>query len=329
MGQENTTTSLARAIMKGRVRQAYIFAGMRGTGKTTTARVFAKSLNCLEAQEPTIAPCLKCRSCEAVQTGDDISVIEIDGASNNKVDDARKLIEEVGFYGMHGRFKIYIIDEVHMLTKPAFNALLKTLEEPPSHVKFILCTTELDKIPKTVQSRCQLFRFHPVPADIIADQLEKVAEQEGLETDDNVTIELAKMVNGSMRDGLTLLDQLINSAKDDKLTLGDLEGFFGKPSPKYIQNIMGALSSGNVAKTASAVKWLLERGFGEYYVITTLIDSLRSRMADRLGEPDKLKVIVDIILALEKLSRIIRTSEIPGALFEATLLKIALDRRNK
>ena len=328
VGQDSTVTALTNAIEKDRVRQAYIFSGIKGSGKTSTARVLAKSLNCLKAKTPVAKPCQMCRSCKAVQTGDDISVIEIDGATHNKVDDIRKINKEVGTYGMHGRFKIYIIDEVQMLTKPAFNALLKTLEEPPSHVKFLLCTTDLGSIPATVQSRCQVYRFYPVKEKDIVEQLNCVLAAEGQKAEADVAQELAEMVNGSLRDALTLLDQVINVA-GDILTAGAIRSFYGKPKRSHVAEVLAALSTGNAGKTSAAMKKLTRRGFSEYYIVTTIIQSLQERIQARLMEPDKLEVIVDIILELEALSRVVRSSDVPGPLFEASLLKIALNRRDR
>lgn len=327
VGQDQASKALILAIQKDRVRQAYIFSGMRGTGKTSTARVLAKSLNCLKTEKASTEPCQTCRSCKAVQTGDDISVIEIDGATHNKVDHARKLIEEVGLYGMHGRFKIYIIDEVHMLTKPAFNALLKTIEEPPSHVKFILCTTELAKIPKTIQSRCQLYQFYPILDDVMAERLEDIMAVEGVKHEQGVALEIAKMSSGSLRDAITLLDQLINMVTAAGLTSTTIRNFFKKPKRSQIMVVLTALSAGDVAMTQTAMQKLARRGFSEFYVVTLIVEALQEMIPNRLTEPDKLEVIVDIILELEALSREVRTSDVPGALLEATLLKIALKRR--
>lgn len=327
VGQPQTSTALTQAVEKDRVRQAYLFSGVRGTGKTSMARVLAKSLNCLSTDKPTATPCLSCRSCRATHAGDDLSVIEIDGATHNKVDDIRKLRDEVGQYGMYGRFKIYIIDEVHMLTKQAFNALLKTLEEPPGHVKFILCTTDLGAVPKTVQSRCQRYQFYPIADDVIAAQLEYILSEEAVKFEAGVPLELAQMVNGSLRDGITLLDQLINVVSDT-LSLSAVRNFFGTPKRSHIREVLTALSSGDTVKTAAAMRKLTRRGFSEYYIVTVVIRGLQELIPNRLEEPDKLEVIVDIMIELEALSRIVRSSDIPKALFEASLLKIALNRRS-
>jgi DNA polymerase-3 subunit gamma/tau len=255
-----------------------------------------------------------------------VSVIEIDGASNNGVGDIRELKKKVTTYGMHGRFKIYIIDEAQMLTKPAFNALLKTLEEPPSHVKFILCTTELDKIPKTIRSRCQLFTFYPIADDVMAKQLENVMALESVKFEADLPIELAKMANGSLRDSLTLLDQVINTG-ESPLTTTTLERFFGKPKKSRVQAILVALGQGDVGKVGRETAQLNRKGFNEYFVVATLIDAMHEIIPTRLNDPEKLETIVDIIIELEALSRSVRTSESPAALLKATLLKIALRRR--
>src|SRR5690242_20042333 len=179
IGQEHVATALVNALQSGRVAHAYLFTGARGVGKTSAARILAKALNCETG--PTATPCDKCDSCLAIAAGEDVDVLEIDGASNNKVEEVRDLRQNVGFRPTRGRYKVYIIDEVHMLSTSAFNALLKTLEEPPPHVKFILATTEVQKIPITILSRCQRFDFAHVGPAKIFDQLKRIVEREGHE----------------------------------------------------------------------------------------------------------------------------------------------------
>ena len=215
IGQEHVAAALTNAIASGRIAHAYLFTGARGVGKTSAARILAKALNCEKG--PTATPCDECDICKSIANGDDVDSIEIDGASNNKVDEARDLRSNVGFRPTRARFKIYIIDEVHMLTTGAFNALLKTLEEPPAHVKFILATTEVQKIPITILSRCQRFDFATVNAVKIFDSLKRVVASEGLKADDDALQIVAKRANGSMRDSQTLLDQLL-SFSDGPLT---------------------------------------------------------------------------------------------------------------
>src|SRR3954453_6236127 len=182
IGQEHVAKALVSALQSGRVAHAYLFTGARGVGKTSAARILAKALNCVKG--PTATPCDECDSCRAIAVGEDVDVMEIDGASNNKVDEARDIRQNVGFRPTRGRYKIYIIDEVHMLSTAAFNALLKTLEEPPPHVKFIFATTEVQKIPVTILSRCQRFDFSHVGPGRIFDQLKAIVKREGHEADD-------------------------------------------------------------------------------------------------------------------------------------------------
>lgn len=207
VGQDHVARALANAIETGRVGHAYLFTGARGVGKTSTARIFAKALN--SPGGPTIHPDDSSDICQAIDAGEDIDVLEIDGASNRGIDEIRQLRSGVGVRPSRARYKIYIIDEVHMLTTPAFNALLKTLEEPPEHVKFIFCTTDPEKIPITVLSRCQRFDFAPVRVDAIADRLREIVDSEKVEADDDALRLLARRANGSMRDSQSLLEQVI------------------------------------------------------------------------------------------------------------------------
>jgi len=214
IGQDPITQTLKNAIKTGKVAHAFMFTGTRGVGKTTMARVLAKALNCLAFDEPTTKPCCKCDSCLAVNLGEDIDVIEIDGATNNGVEQVRELRQNAIYRPARARFKIYIIDEVHMLSTSAFNALLKILEEPPSHVKFIFATTEPNKVIATVQSRCQRFDFNNISPDKIAGQLKFILKKEKIKYEEDFVPPLAKMANGSMRDGLSLLDRLISTGAE-------------------------------------------------------------------------------------------------------------------
>jgi DNA polymerase-3 subunit gamma/tau len=215
IGQEPVAQSLINALESNRVAHAYLFTGVRGVGKTSAARILAKALNCVHG--PTATPCDKCENCIAIASGQDVDVVEIDGASNNRVDEIRELRQNVQFRPSHSRYKIYIIDEVHMVTTAAFNALLKTLEEPPPHVKFIFATTEIRKIPDTILSRCQRFDFAGIPAKRIADQLKAIVADEGREADDEAIELVARRAGGSMRDAQSLLDQLL-AFGEEKIT---------------------------------------------------------------------------------------------------------------
>jgi len=219
VGQEHITTTLKNAISLNRVHHAYLFTGPRGIGKTSTARIFSKALNCEKGPAPK--PCNKCTSCREIVNGSSLDVIEIDGASNNGVDEIRNLRETVKFSPTRGRYKIYIIDEVHMLTVPAFNALLKTLEEPPQHVKFIFATTEPHKLPATILSRCQRFDFRRISIKEIIAKLGEVAKEERLDIEEGVFLYIAKASDGSMRDAESVLDQVASFSKG-KVRLKDV-----------------------------------------------------------------------------------------------------------
>jgi DNA polymerase-3 subunit gamma/tau len=207
VGQGPVARALTNALTGGRVAHAYLFTGARGVGKTSTARILAKCLNCEKG--PTATPCGTCYSCVAIAAGEDMDVLEIDGASNNRVDDIRELRSNVGFAPARSRYRIYIIDEVHMVTTQAFNALLKTLEEPPPHVKFIFATTEVNKVPITILSRCQRFDFPGIPIPQIVERLRGIVSREGLQADDDALELVARRAGGSMRDAQSLLDQLL------------------------------------------------------------------------------------------------------------------------
>src|SRR5512145_809237 len=217
IGQEHIARTLTRAIESGRIAHAFLFCGTRGTGKTSTARILAKCLNCEAGDGPTPRPCNKCTSCQAVARGEDMDVIEIDAASNTGVDNVRDIIANAQYRPARSRFKVYIIDEVHMLSKSAFNALLKTMEEPPEHVKFILATTEPEKVLPTILSRCQRYDFRNIPTREIAGHLKNICQQEGITADEDALLLVAKSGAGSMRDSLSLLDRLL-SIGEDRLT---------------------------------------------------------------------------------------------------------------
>jgi DNA polymerase-3 subunit gamma/tau len=224
IGQEHVIQTLHNAVRSGRVGHAYLFAGPRGTGKTSTARLLAKAVNCLDA-EPGNRPCDACAHCVAVNEGRFLDLIEIDAASNTSVDDVRDLREKINFSPSQGQFKVYIIDEVHMLSTAAFNALLKTLEEPPPHAIFILATTEVHKIPATVLSRCQRHEFRRVPVALLVSHLRQKAAEEHLELDEDALLLIARQSTGSVRDAISLLDQLSSTGK--RVTLAEAQVVLG------------------------------------------------------------------------------------------------------
>ena len=344
IGQDPIAQTLKNAIKTDRVAHAYLFSGTRGVGKTTMARILAKALNCLAVDEPTTEPCCKCDSCLAVNTGDDIDVIEIDGASNNRVDEIRELRENAIYRPARSRFKIYIIDEVHMLTVSAFNALLKTLEEPPSHIKFIFATTEPNKVIATIQSRCQRFDFSNIGPAAIAEQLKSILKQEKIKYEEDLVLPLAKMANGSMRDGLSLLDRLI-SAGVEPLSSSLLEQYLGCPNSEKICNLTGQIGDSDAAETLAAIEDLISTGLGEVQIVDSLIDYMRDLMvvkstgidsklvilteqqrerAGELAEKFDIAALIYNIAALEKLRWAVKNSDTSRALLEASLLRFAL-----
>jgi DNA polymerase-3 subunit gamma/tau len=344
IGQDPIAQTLKNAIKTDRVAHAYLFAGTRGVGKTTMARVLAKALNCLAVDEPTTEPCCKCNSCVAINIGEDIDVIEIDGASNNRVDEIRELRENVIYRPARSRFKIYIIDEVHMLTVSAFNALLKTLEEPPSHIKFIFATTEPNKVILTIQSRCQRFDFNNIGPASIAGQLKFILKQEKIKYEEDLILPLAKMANGSMRDALSLLDRLISTGIEP-LSSRLLEEFLGCPNSEKIWNLIEQIGDSDAAGTLAAIEDLISTGISEVQIVDSLIDYMRDLMvvkstgpqselviltgqqrkrAGELAEKFDIAGLVYNISTLEKLRWAIKNSDTSRALLEASLLRFAL-----
>ncbi|MGL4595647.1 MAG: DNA polymerase III subunit gamma/tau [Thermoguttaceae bacterium] len=238
VGQSHISQALANALNSGRVGHAYLFTGARGVGKTSTARIFAKALNCDKG--PTLSPCGVCDCCINVSVGEDIDVLEIDGASNRGIDEMRQLRQNASICPSRSRFKIYIIDEVHMLTREAFNALLKTLEEPPEHVKFIFCTTEPTKLPITILSRCQRFDFAGIETSEIADQLAKIAAKENVTAEEGVFAILARRAAGSMRDAQSLLEQLLSFAPEH-IALSDVHDMLGTADDQLLFRLLRAM----------------------------------------------------------------------------------------
>lgn len=280
VGQEHVAQALTNAITSGRIAHAYLFTGARGTGKTSTARILAKALNCEKGPTPT--PCDKCPMCVSIASGNDVDAIEIDGASNNKVDEARELRSNVGFLPTRGRFKIYIIDEVHMLSTGAFNALLKTMEEPPPHVKFILATTDPHKIPITILSRCQRYDFAPVSSRKIFDALKHIVSREGIDTEPEALRLVARRANGSMRDSQTLLEQLLASA-DGKLTAEQVNRVFGTLSEDAVLELADAIVNGDAKAAVDLIGTSAEKGLQLGELLDQLTDHWRGMMLTAVG----------------------------------------------
>ena len=245
VGQPHITHALSNAITSGRIGHAYLFTGARGVGKTSTARIYAKALNCAKGLVPT--PCGECDSCISISTGDDIDVLEIDAASNRGVEEIRQLRQNATIRPSRSRYKIYILDEVHMLTKEAWNALLKILEEPPAHIKFFFCTTEATKIPITILSRCQRFDFAGIDAKKIVDRLASIAENEKITAEDGVFDTLARRAAGSMRDAQSLLEQLLSFAPQH-ISLADVHEMLGTANDQLLFRLLEGIQNGEPLK---------------------------------------------------------------------------------
>jgi DNA polymerase-3 subunit gamma/tau len=283
IGQEAVARTLRNAIASDRVAHAYLFTGTRGVGKTTMARILAKALNCEKG--PTADPCGKCESCRRTQEGDDLDVIEIDGASNTGVDNIRDLRSGAVYAPARSRFKIYIIDEVHMLSTGAFNALLKTLEEPPEHVKFIFATTDPQKVPGTIHSRCQRFDFRSVPTDTIADYLQTLCQKEKVKADRDALRVIAREGRGSVRDALTILDQAITLC-DGKVELAPVLESLGLADSQRYFDLADALAAGDAAKALGLLDSALAEGTEPSEFVEHLMDHMRSLLLVKAVGPE-------------------------------------------
>lgn len=265
-GQEHITTTLKNELVAGRLNHAYLFTGSRGTGKTTCAKILAKAVNCLDVHNGN--PCGKCEVCRGIDDGSILDVVEMDAASNRNIDDIRQIIDEVQFKPAKCKYRVYIIDEVHMLTTQAFNALLKTLEEPPEHVIFILATTEVHKLPQTILSRCQKFEFHRIPPRAIADRLLFVAQQEEVTLSDSAAMLIASVADGALRDGLSLLDRCIAISSDiDEEVVRNAAGLARKT---YLYELAVCVINKNTAKSLE----IIDRLYGESKDMARLCDEL-------------------------------------------------------
>ena len=274
------TRTLRGAIAEGRVGHAYLFFGPRGTGKTTSARLFAKALNCENG--PAAEPCGKCERCLSYDAGTEPDLIEIDAASNTGVEHVRSLRDQAGYVPLKARFKVFLVDEVHMLSKPAFNALLKTLEEPPAHVKFLFATTELHKVPDTVVSRCQVLRLSPLTEEQIRSRLDEVFELEGIEAEDGVTAEIARRARGGMRDALSLADQLL-ALVGRTPRVADTARLAGEGSADAIEAVLDAMLASDRPRLLAA---LPGRQGDEAAFLDATLDYLRGAMLLRLVGED-------------------------------------------
>lgn len=341
IGQEAIARTLRRAIDTNRVAHAFLFTGTRGVGKTSMARIFAKALN--------VTPELRDAEeiARAIMLGNDIDVIEIDGASNRSVDEARDLIANCIYRPARCPYKIYIIDEVHMLTREAFNALLKTMEEPPAHVKFILCTTEPHKVPATIQSRCQRFDFRMIPTKRIAEHLRDVLKRENVKAEERVVLAVARLGRGSMRDALSLLDRLLSEG-EATITEEMLAQTLGLPDHSLVDQFVTAVGDGDPAMALGQMNEMLNRGVSPDQFIEVVVDRLRLLMLAsacgvesdllELSEAEQAEIaaqaerfdapaLVYMIVLLENVQRSLKQSVTGQALLEAAVVRLALSEK--
>jgi DNA polymerase-3 subunit gamma/tau len=340
VGQQPVVQALVNALNSNRVAHAYLFTGARGVGKTSTARILAKALNCVTG--PTATPCDECEICRSIAAGEDVDVLEIDGASNRGIDEVREIRQNVQYRAGRSRFKIYIVDEVHMLTPAAFNALLKTLEEPPPHVKFIFATTEVQKIPITILSRCQRFDFAGIGTAQIVDRLREVVAREGLEADDDALELIARRAGGSMRDAQSLLDQLL-AFGGDRLTADQVHQLLGTARDDRVVTLASAVIDRDVKQALALAKQALDQGLQAGELVDQLMEYWRDLMVLKAAEQHATDISVpprhrdtlrrqtealslDTILAgldvLDTTKTRLRQSSHPRVLFEMALVRL-------
>jgi DNA polymerase-3 subunit gamma/tau len=336
VGQKAIADTLRNAIKAGRVAHAYLFTGTRGVGKTSMARLFAKALNGGSAEVDA-----------AIMKGQDTDVIEIDAASNNSVENARDMIANCIYRPLRGKYKVYIIDEVHMLSTAAFNALLKTMEEPPEHVVFILCTTEAHKVPATIQSRCQRFDFRNIPTSEIAGHLEAVVKEEGLKAEPDLVHMVARLGNGSMRDALSLMDRLM-AAGEKKLSVDLLQGLLGMPDRELVSTLIDSVADGDPKVALERADELYKRGVSGDQMLETLQERFRDLMVLAACGPETPLVelssqsrqeetrragrfdsagLVHMIALCESVQRAIKNSSTPRALLDALVVRLAMTEK--
>ena len=326
VGQEAASRALQGAIIGARVAHAYLFSGSRGTGKTSAARLLAKALNCTGRQRDSAEPCNACQSCTEMTGGSALDLIEIDAASNRGIDEIRDLREKVNLSPALGPFKVYIIDEAHMLTEPAFNALLKTLEEPPAHVVFILCTTDAQKIPLTVIGRCQQFVFRRHSEEQIVSRLTHIAKAENVQVDPEAMLLIARTAQGSMRDAVGLMDQLVPLASGP-ISLESARALLGIADPRLLESLLDDVLAGRAAEALAEVNRVYSAGAELRQVVRGLMEGCRDRLVAALTKRDqttarRLSSVLDALLHLD--GEVRRHAE-PRFLVEATLARLAVE----
>lgn len=337
-GQDHIVTTLKNQVKNDRLGHAYLFTGTRGTGKTTIAKILARTINC---QHPIDgSPCMECAMCKAISAGNSLNVVEMDAASNTGVDSIRQIIEEVSYPPTEGRYKVYIIDEVHMLSTGAFNALLKTLEEPPSYVIFILATTEVHKIPITILSRCQRYDFHRISIDTIAARLQDLMQREGVDVEEKAIRYVAKAADGSMRDGLSLLDQCLAFYMGQKLTYDNVLKVLGAIDTEVFSRLLRYIIAGQITQCIDLLESIVTQGRDLNQFVVDFTWYLRNLMLIKSAEgmEEALEMSSDNLALLKEEAQLVDTdvvmryiqvlsdlsSEIKYASQKRVLIEIAL-----
>ena len=326
LGQEHIATTLKNAIKMDMISHAYLFAGPRGVGKTSTARILAKSLNCEKG--PTQDPCNKCVSCKEITDGRGMDVIEIDGASNRGIDEIRNIKENIKFASIHGKFRIYIIDEVHMLTQEAFNALLKTLEEPPAHVKFIFATTRPHKVLATIVSRCQRFDFRKISAGDIVKKLEEIKKIEKLNLENDTMFLIAKASDGSLRDAEVILDQLLSFSKG-KIKKEDVTSLLGLMEESVLSELADSIAGNDKEKVLSIINTLINNGKDPVFIAESIISYFRNLMIAKVTKSDSRSYSDLSEDDYNKLEEIARKFSIDDVLYITYSISSAIDLMKK